>query len=115
MTSEIYLLNQQIVELRAENASFMGENSVLSGENAKVKTENAEVKTENAKLRRAMEENTARPAKLEQSDKEKAELIAKLNCDIEESGRTRLLLMHRVYFLLKMFRRKPTHPCRNLS
>ncbi|CAG8579343.1 6448_t:CDS:2 [Ambispora gerdemannii] len=41
--------------------------------------ENAEVKAENAKSRQAMEENEARFVKLEQSDKEKAELIAELN------------------------------------
>src|SRR5439155_947362 len=47
-----------------------------------IKAENAEVKAENAKLRQAMEENEARFVKLEQSDKEKAELIAELNCDV---------------------------------
>src|SRR3954452_21802098 len=61
MQSELDLLKQRVVELLAENA---------------------EVKAENAKLRQAMEENEARLAKLEQSDKEKAKLIAELNCDV---------------------------------
>src|SRR4051812_4102459 len=61
MQSELDLLKQRVVELLAENA---------------------EVKAENAKLRQAMEENEARFVKLEQSDKEKAELIAELNCDV---------------------------------
>ncbi|UZO15795.1 uncharacterized protein OCT59_007210 [Rhizophagus irregularis] len=55
---------------------------VLLAENAEIKAENAEVKAENAKLRQAIEENEARFVKLEQSDKEKAELIAELNCDV---------------------------------
>src|SRR5437762_10898972 len=67
MQSELDLLKQRVVELLAENAE--------------IKAENAEVKAENAKLRQAMEENEARFVKLEQSDKEKAELIAELNCD----------------------------------
>jgi len=61
MQSELDSLKQRVVELLAENA---------------------EVKAENAKLRKAMEENEARFVKLEQSDKEKAELIAELNCDV---------------------------------
>src|ERR1043165_76782 len=67
MQSELDLLKQRVVELLAENAE--------------IKAENAEVKAENAKLRQAMEENE-RFVKLEQSDKEKAELIAELNCDV---------------------------------
>src|ERR1044072_1963645 len=61
MQSELDSLKQRVVELLAENA---------------------EIKAENAKLRQAMEENEARFVKLEQSDKEKAELIAELNCDV---------------------------------
>ncbi|UZO28620.1 uncharacterized protein OCT59_022137 [Rhizophagus irregularis] len=57
---------------------------VLLAENAKIKAENAKVKAKNAKLRQAIEENEARFVKLEQSDKEKAELIAELNCDIRK-------------------------------
>ena len=68
MQSELDSLKQRVVELLAENAE--------------IKAENAEVKAENAKLRQAMEENEARFVKLEQSDKEKAELIAELNCDV---------------------------------
>ena len=68
MQSELDSLKQRVVELLAENAE--------------IKAENVEVKAENAKLRQAMEENEARFVKLEQSDKEKAELIAELNCDV---------------------------------
>ncbi|GBC09900.1 hypothetical protein RclHR1_00920018 [Rhizophagus clarus] len=68
MQSELDSLKQRVIELLAENAE--------------IKAENAEVKAENAKLRQAMEENEARFVKLEQSDKEKAELIAELNCDV---------------------------------
>ena len=63
-------LKQRVVELLAENAE--------------IKAKNAKVKAENAKLRQAMEENEARFVKLEQNDKEKAELIAKLNCDVRK-------------------------------
>src|SRR5436305_1165625 len=70
MQSELDSLKQRVVELLAENAE--------------IKAENAEVKAENAKLRQAMEENEARFVKLEQSDKEKAELIAELNCDVSK-------------------------------
>ncbi|RIA79844.1 hypothetical protein C1645_839803 [Glomus cerebriforme] len=68
MQSELDSLKQRVVELLAENAE--------------IKAENAKVKAENAKLRQAMEENEVRLAKLEQSDKEKAKLIAELNCDV---------------------------------
>ncbi len=68
MQSELDSLKQRVIELLVENAE--------------IKAENAEVKAENAKLRQAMEENEARFVKLEQSDKEKAELIAELNCDV---------------------------------
>ena len=61
MQSELDSLKQRVVELLAENA---------------------EIKAENAKLRQAMEENEARFVKLEQSDKEKAKLIAELNSDV---------------------------------
>src|SRR6266540_3595850 len=46
--------------------------------------ENAEVKAENAKLRCALEEHEARFTKLEQRDKEKTNLITKINDDIKE-------------------------------
>ncbi|CAB4397913.1 unnamed protein product [Rhizophagus irregularis] len=68
MQSELDSLKQRVVELLAENTE--------------IKAENAKVKAENAKLRQAIEENEARFVKLEQSDKEKAELIAELNCDV---------------------------------
>jgi hypothetical protein len=66
MQSELDSLKQCVVKLLAENAE--------------IKAENAKVKAENAKLRQAMEENEARLAKLEQSDK----LIAELNCDVRK-------------------------------
>ncbi|GBC17858.2 hypothetical protein GLOIN_2v1849285 [Rhizophagus irregularis DAOM 181602=DAOM 197198] len=53
-------------------------------ENAEIKAENAKVKVKNAKLKQAMKENEARLAKLEQSDKEKAKLIAELNCNVRK-------------------------------
>jgi hypothetical protein len=46
--------------------------------------ENAEVKAENAKLRCALEEHEARFMKLEQRDKEKTNLIAKMDDNIKE-------------------------------
>src|SRR2546429_9569878 len=70
MQSELDSLKQRVVELLAENTE--------------IKAENAKVKAENAKLRQAMKENEARFVKLEQSDKEKAELIAELNCDVSK-------------------------------
>ncbi|PKC00881.1 hypothetical protein RhiirA5_457914 [Rhizophagus irregularis] len=68
MQSELDSLKQRVIELLAENTE--------------IKAENAKVKAENAKLRQTMEENEARFVKLEQSDKEKAELIAELNRDV---------------------------------
>ena len=78
MQSELDSLKQRVVELLAENAE--------------IKAENAEVKAENAKLRQAMEENEARFVKLEQSDKEKAELIAELNCDVGKIKQERVVI-----------------------
>ncbi|CAI2202145.1 905_t:CDS:1, partial [Funneliformis geosporum] len=49
-----------------------------------VMDENAEVKAENAKLRCALEEHEARFTRLEQRDKEKTNLIAKMDDDIKE-------------------------------
>ncbi|PKB93504.1 hypothetical protein RhiirA5_507949 [Rhizophagus irregularis] len=46
--------------------------------------ENAEVKAENAKLRCALEEHEARFTRLEQRDKEKTNLISKMDDDIKE-------------------------------
>src|SRR3954462_3494319 len=75
MQSELDSLKQRVIELLAENAA-----------------ENAKVKAENAKLRQAMEENEARLAKLEQSDKEKARLIAELNCDVGKIKQERVVV-----------------------
>ncbi len=78
MQSELDSLKQRVVELLAENAE--------------IKAENAKVKAENAKLRQAMEENETRLAKLEQSDKEKAKLIAELNCDVGKIKQERVVV-----------------------
>src|SRR3954447_15146479 len=78
MQFELDSLKQRVVELLAENAE--------------IKAENAKVKAENAKLRQAMEENEARLAKLEQSDKEKAKLIAELNCDVGKIKQERVVV-----------------------
>ncbi|RGB23311.1 hypothetical protein C1646_774701 [Rhizophagus diaphanus] len=64
----------------------------IKAENAKNKAENAKVKAENAKLRQAMEENETRLAKLEQSDKEKAKLIAELNCDVRKIKQEQIVI-----------------------
>ncbi|GES97916.1 hypothetical protein GLOIN_2v1870293 [Rhizophagus clarus] len=78
MQSELDSLEQRVVELLAENAD--------------IKAENVKVKAENAKLRQAMEENETRLAKLEQSDKEKAKLIAELNCDVGKIKQERVVV-----------------------
>jgi hypothetical protein len=78
MQSKLDSLKQRVIKLLAENA--------------KVKAETAKVKAENAKLRQAMEENEARLAKLEQSDKEKTKLIAELNCDVGKIKQERVVV-----------------------
>ena len=83
MQFELDSLKQRVVELLAENAE--------------IKAENAKVKAENAKLRQAMEENEARLAKLEQSDKEKAKLIAELNCDVGKIEQERIVVARLVH------------------
>jgi regulator of replication initiation timing len=77
---------------------MLSELDLLRQENAKFLAENAEVKAENVKLRQAIEENAVRLAKLEQSDKEKAELMIS-----GKSSRIELLLIH-----------KPTYSYQNL-
>ncbi|POG54469.1 hypothetical protein GLOIN_2v1849285 [Rhizophagus irregularis DAOM 181602=DAOM 197198] len=70
MQSKFDLLKKRVIKLLVENAE--------------IKAENAKVKVKNAKLKQAMKENEARLAKLEQSDKEKAKLIAELNCNVRK-------------------------------
>ena len=70
MSSELDLLRQCITELEAKNFEL--------------EAKYIEVMDENAKLRRALEEHEARFANLEQRDKEKTNLIAKLDDDIRE-------------------------------
>ncbi|RIA87205.1 hypothetical protein C1645_740298 [Glomus cerebriforme] len=77
MSSELDSLRQRIIELEAENAE-------VKAKYIKVMDENAEVKAENAKLRCALEEHEARFTSLEQRDKEKTNLIAKMDDDIKE-------------------------------
>ena len=77
LQSEIDSLRQRIIELEAENAE-------VKAKYIKVMDENAEVKAENAKLRCALEEHEARFTRLEQRDKEKTNLIAKMDDDIKE-------------------------------
>ncbi len=77
MSSELDLLKQRIIELEAKNAE-------VKAKYIKVMDENAEVKAENAKLRCALEEHEAKFTRLEQRDKEKTNLIAKMDDDIKE-------------------------------
>src|SRR5256885_176975 len=63
MSSELNSLRQCIIELEAENA---------------------EIKAENAKLRCALKEHEAKFTRLEERDKEKTNLIAKMDDDIKE-------------------------------
>lgn len=54
---------------------------LLRQENAKLLAENAKIKAKNVRLRQAIKDNVVKLTKLEQSDKEKGKLIAKLNYD----------------------------------
>uniref|UniRef100_U9TT03 Uncharacterized protein n=1 Tax=Rhizophagus irregularis (strain DAOM 181602 / DAOM 197198 / MUCL 43194) TaxID=747089 RepID=U9TT03_RHIID len=74
MSSELDSLRQRIIELEAENAE-------VKAKYIKVMDENAEVKAKNAKLRCALEEYEARFTRLEQRDKEKTNLISKMDDD----------------------------------
>ncbi|PKC11708.1 hypothetical protein RhiirA5_412732 [Rhizophagus irregularis] len=78
MQSEFDLLKQRVIKLLVENAE--------------IKAENAKVKVKNAKLKQAIEENEARLAKLEQSDKEKAKLIAELNCNVRKIKQEQIIV-----------------------
>src|SRR6266498_4396208 len=77
MSSELDSLRQRIIELEAENAE-------VKAKYIKVMDENAEVKAENAKLRCALEEYEARFTRLEQRDKEKTNLIVKMDDNIKK-------------------------------
>src|SRR2546423_8598526 len=70
--------------MQSEIDSLREVNSKLLTEITELRKENVEVKTENAKLKHALEEHEARFANLEQRDKEKTNLIAKLDDDIKE-------------------------------
>ena len=59
-------------------------NSKLLADITELRKENIEVKAENVKLKHALEEHEARFTNLEQRDKEKTTLIAKLDDDIRE-------------------------------
>ena len=77
-------LNSQLIatiaELRKENAEV----KTKYDEIVEVKAENIKVKAKNIKLRQALEEHEARFMNLEQRDKEKTNLIAKMDDDIKE-------------------------------
>ncbi|PKY59176.1 hypothetical protein RhiirA4_550285, partial [Rhizophagus irregularis] len=60
------------------------ENAEVKAKYIKVMDENAEVKAENAKFKCVLEEHEARFTRLEQRDKEKTNLIAKIDDDIKE-------------------------------
>ncbi|RIA80230.1 hypothetical protein C1645_810530 [Glomus cerebriforme] len=77
MSSELEVLKKRITELEVMN-------SELEAKYIEVMAENIEVKAENVKLSRALEENEARFTNLEQRDKEKTTLIAKLDDDVEK-------------------------------
>src|SRR6266542_1491055 len=70
--------------MQSEIDSLREINSKLLAEITELRKENAEVKAENAKLKHALEEHEARFTSLEQRDKEKTTLIAKLDDDIRE-------------------------------
>src|SRR3954453_16823560 len=77
MSSELDSLRQYIIKLKPKNAE-------IKAKYIKVMNENAEVKAENAKLRCALEKYEARFTRLEQRDKEKTNLIAKMDDDIKK-------------------------------
>jgi regulator of replication initiation timing len=77
-------MQSEIDSLREINSKLLAEITEFRKENAEVKAENIEVKAENAKLKHALEEHEARFTNLEQRDKEKTTLIAKLDGDIRE-------------------------------
>src|SRR5947199_9371420 len=68
--------------MQSEIDSLREINSKLLAEITELKKENAEVKAENVKLKHALEEHEARFTNLEQKDKEKTTLIAKLDEEI---------------------------------
>src|SRR3954451_21381305 len=70
--------------MQSEIDSLREINSKLLAEITELRKENAEVKAENVKLKHALEEHEARFTNLEQRDKEKTNLIAKLDDDIKE-------------------------------
>src|SRR5215204_6050661 len=77
-------MQSEIDSLREINSKLLAEITELRKENAEVKAENIEVKAENVKLKHALEEHEAKFINLEQKDKEKTTLIAKLDDDIRE-------------------------------
>ena len=77
-------MQSEIDSLREINSKLLAEITELRKENVEVKAENIKVKAENAKLKHALEEHEARFTNLEQRDKEKTTLIAKLDDDIRE-------------------------------
>ena len=70
--------------MQSEIDSLREINSKLLAKVTELRKENAEVKAENVKLKHALKEHEARFTNLEQKDKEKTTLIAKLDDDIRE-------------------------------
>ena len=73
-----------INSLRELNLKLLAEITKLKKENAKVKVENIKVKVKNIKLRHALKEHKARFTSLEHKNKEKTNLITKLDDDIRK-------------------------------
>ncbi|CAB4398851.1 unnamed protein product [Rhizophagus irregularis] len=89
-------MQSEIDSLREVNSKLLAEITELRKENAEVKAENIEVKSENAKLKHSLEEHEARFTNLEQKDKEKTNLIAKLDDDIKEIKQEQIAINHPV-------------------
>ncbi|POG81167.1 hypothetical protein GLOIN_2v1763795 [Rhizophagus irregularis DAOM 181602=DAOM 197198] len=79
------------------------------------KKENAEVKAENVKLKHALEEHEARFTNLEQRDKEKTTLIAKLDDDIKEIKQSLASTSSRTPTYVNLFAQKLRHLIKEIS
>ena len=70
--------------LEEQNSKLVAKITELREKNAVLLAENIEIKADNVKLKQALEKYEARFVNLEQKDKEKTSLIAKLDDDIKE-------------------------------
>ncbi len=73
-----------IDSLKELNLKFLAEITKLRKENAEVKAENIEIKAENIKLRYALKKYKVKFTNLKQRNKEKTNLIVKLDDDIRK-------------------------------